>query len=52
MASLASVTQLNSTNKHDNILLNNKPNNILISSNLFKTDKLNKDEDETSGIKS
>lgn len=52
IASLANVTQVNNTNKRDNLLVDNKPNNILITSNLFKTDGSEKDEDETSGIKS
>lgn len=52
IASLANVTQVNNTNKRDNLLVDNKPNNILITSNLFKTDGSEKDEEETSGIKS
>ena len=52
IASLANITQVNNTNKRDNLLVDNKPNNILITSNLFKTDGSEKDEDETSGIKS
>ena len=52
IASLANVTQVNNTNKRDNLLVDNKPNNVLITSNLFKTDGSEKDEDETSGIKS
>ena len=52
IASLSNVTQVNNTKKRDNLLVDNKPNNILITSNLFKTDGSEKDEDETSGIKS
>lgn len=49
---IASLAQVNNPNKNDNILLNNKPNNIFISFGLSKTNNSNSDnEDETGSIK-
>lgn len=49
---IASLAQVNNPNKNDNILLNNKPNNIFISFGLPKTNNSNSDnEDETGSIK-